>query len=102
MVIMNCFACRLFQDCFGLTYKSSPFEAGLLEARLYFRENDRKSQIFCRYEREGQQSDSCRVLLNLRISRKDSCLQLCEREDGRKWFLWANIRFTSYERELIH
>ena len=78
-----------------------PFENGLLEIRFYLREDDRRARLLCRTERDGRRYQASLPCTMLRISRKDSCLQLCQVDERKRWVLWTNLRFPSYERMVL-
>lgn len=78
-----------------------PFENGFLESRLYVRSHDRRARIWCRMERNGKRTQCAMPVTALCIVRKDSCLQLCKRDSRKRLHLWANLRFTSYERLVL-
>ena len=96
---MNCSECMsIAPTCHASANMARPFEAGQLEVRLYSRDEDRKARVLCREDRGGRRRTSCQAVTNLRISRLDSCLQLCIPDGRRRLILWSNLRFTSYER----
>jgi hypothetical protein len=78
---------------------SLPFEGNrYMELRLYVRPRDRRARIWCRMERGGRRTQCVQSVTALRISRRDSCLNLCKTSSRGRLALWANLNFTSYER----
>lgn len=80
-----------------------PFEATNVWVRLYWRATDHRARIlFLTLDPSGRRMRYCFPLTGLKVLRTESNLQLCRvnREDGRL-DLWANLRFTLYERKLI-
>lgn len=79
-----------------------PFEATNVWVRLYWRAHDNRSRVlFVTGAPNGRPMKHCLPLTGLCFIRTESCLQLCRvnRQDG-LLDLWANLRFTLYEREL--
>lgn len=86
---------------YGLT-RHRPFEATNVWVRLYWRAADHRARIlFLTLDPSGRRMRYCFPLTGLKVLRTESNLQLCRvnREDGRL-DLWANLRFTLYERKL--
>ncbi|OAG08337.1 uncharacterized protein CC84DRAFT_1086894 [Paraphaeosphaeria sporulosa] len=77
-----------------------PFEATNVWVRLYWRSEDNRARIlFLTLDPTGRRMRYCFPLTGLKVLRTESSLQLCRvnREDG-QLDLWANLRFTLYER----
>jgi hypothetical protein len=84
------------------TNRYRPFEATNVWVRLYWRPSDNRARIlFLTVDSAGNRMRYCIPLTGLKVLRTESCLQLCRvnRADG-KLDLWANLRFTVYERTL--
>ncbi|KAJ4305343.1 hypothetical protein N0V90_000874 [Kalmusia sp. IMI 367209] len=80
-----------------------PFEATNVWVRLYWRSDDNRARIlFLTLDPSGRRMRYCFPLTGLKVLRTESSLQLCRvnREDGRL-DLWANLRFTLYERMVL-
>ncbi|KAL5458260.1 hypothetical protein PMIN06_003460 [Paraphaeosphaeria minitans] len=80
-----------------------PFEATNVWVRLYWRSNDNRARIlFLTLDPSGRKMRYCFPLTGLKVLRTESSLQLCRvnREDG-QLDLWANLRFTLYERMVL-
>lgn len=80
-----------------------PFEATNVWVRLYWRSTDQRARIlFLTLDPSGKRMRHCIPLTGLKILRTESCLQLCRvnRQDG-QLDLWANLRFTLYERMVL-
>lgn len=80
-----------------------PFEATDVWVRLYWRPSDQRARIlFLTLDSSGRKMRYCIPLTALKVLRTESCLQLCRvnRADG-KLDLWANLRFTLYERMVL-
>ncbi|OCK83881.1 hypothetical protein K432DRAFT_379096 [Lepidopterella palustris CBS 459.81] len=80
-----------------------PFEATDVWIRLYWRPSDHRARIlFLTLDSHGRKMRYCIPLTALKVLRTESCLQLCRvnRADG-KLDLWANLRFTLYERMVL-
>ncbi|KAK3203388.1 hypothetical protein GRF29_112g1144737 [Pseudopithomyces chartarum] len=80
-----------------------PFEATNVWVRLYWRATDHRARIlFLTLDPSGRRMRYCFPLTGLKVLRTESNLQLCRvnREDGRL-DLWANLRFTLYERMVL-
>lgn len=81
----------------------TPFEATNVWVRLYWRTDDNRARIlFLTLDPSGRKMRFCFPLTGLKVIRTESCLQLCRvnRQDG-KLDLWANLRFTLYERMVL-
>ncbi|KAF1978659.1 hypothetical protein BU23DRAFT_449368 [Bimuria novae-zelandiae CBS 107.79] len=76
-----------------------PFEATNVWVRLYWRSGDNRARILFLTHEHGRKMRYCFPLTGLKVLRAESSLQLCRvnREDG-GLDLWANLRFTLYER----
>lgn len=81
------------------TNPSSEFENARLE--LYWRPFDSRARVlYVSDEPRGRQQYYCMPLTALKLMRSESCLHLCRwNSDEGKETLWANLRFTIYERE---
>ncbi|KAK7180285.1 hypothetical protein PSPO01_13701 [Paraphaeosphaeria sporulosa] len=80
-----------------------PFEATNVWVRLYWRSEDNRARIlFLTLDPTGRRMRYCFPLTGLKVLRTESSLQLCRvnREDG-QLDLWANLRFTLYERMVL-
>ena len=84
------------------TNRYRPFEATNVWVRLYWRPSDNRARILLlTLDSTGEKLRYCFPLTGLKVLRTESCLQLCRVNlaDG-KLDLWANLRFTVYERTL--
>ncbi|KAH7045863.1 hypothetical protein B0J12DRAFT_143357 [Macrophomina phaseolina] len=80
-----------------------PFDAADAFVRLYWRPSDHRARIlFLTKDRLGRRYRHCIPLTLLNIRRVGTCLQLSRgnQYDGRL-DLWANLRFTFYERMVL-
>lgn len=80
-----------------------PFEATNVWVRIYWRASDLRARIlFLTLGPDGRRMRYCFPLTGLKVLRTESCLQLCRvnRQDG-QLDLWANLRFTLYERMVL-
>ncbi|MCJ1357144.1 MAG: hypothetical protein MMC33_007140 [Icmadophila ericetorum] len=80
-----------------------PFESGELIVKLYVRQSDLRARILCRTLRGTRtRTESSLPLTHLKVVRRDSSLQLLQRRPSRQSpFLWACLRFPSYERMVL-
>ena len=79
------------------------FSGGDLVTRLYLRGEDHRARIFCKTTRQSGRSKLCCLpLSSLEILRVDSSLQLLRVVRGSKPELWANLKFTTYERLCLY
>lgn len=69
--------------------------------QLYYREDDHRARILCKYPRNsGGIKYSCLPLNTLEFRRVESSLELCRRRTGSsKVDLWATLKFTTIERK---
>lgn len=92
----------LEQDGFQKVLET-PFEATNVWVRLYWRPSDNRARILVlTLDSTGEKLRYCFPLTGLKVLRTESCLQLCRVNlaDG-KLDLWANLRFTVYERMVL-
>ena len=81
--------------------ESFPFDNGLVEMRFYLRSEDRRARLLCKTERGGRRYQASLPCTMLRVTREDSCLQLCQVDERKRWMLWTSLRFPSYERMVL-
>ncbi|OJD39813.1 uncharacterized protein BKCO1_200083 [Diplodia corticola] len=93
---------RLFAEGFQKVVEQ-PFDAADSFVRLYWRPTDHRSRLlFLTKDPLGRRYRHCIPLTSLNIRRVGTCLQLSRgnQYDGRL-DLWANLRFTCYERMVL-
>ncbi len=79
--------------------RSRPFENQDMLVHLYLRHSDLRARILCRSSRSSRPKLCCLPLSGLKANRSDSCIQLRKPSPSGRLDLWANLRFTTYERE---
>lgn len=79
-----------------------PFETTDVLIRLYWKPSDHRVRILFLTMEAGIRYRYCMPLTSLKILRTESTLQLCRvnQADG-KLDLWANLKFTCYERMVL-
>ncbi|KAI6798731.1 hypothetical protein KC361_g3226 [Hortaea werneckii] len=79
-----------------------PFEGNQLRVRLYWRPVDSRARILIMTKgRFGEDLCFCMPIVNLKVIRNLSSLQLCRaRRDG-TYDMWARLNFETYERMVV-
>ncbi|RMY31780.1 hypothetical protein D0865_14908 [Hortaea werneckii] len=82
--------------------QSRPFDGNQLRVRLYWRPMDSRARILIMTEgRFGEYLCYCMPIVNLKVIRNLSSLQLCRaRRDG-TYDMWARLNFDTYERMVL-
>lgn len=82
--------------------RSRVFENNDMIVHLFLRPSDQRARVLCRSLRSSRPTLCCLPLSALKAIRSESCIQLRKPSlSGRTADLWANLRFTTYERESL-